>query len=101
MARTLGIFVSSDRHLDKIIEICKAAKKKDVDISIFFTHKGTLLTQSPLFKELQDLARMSICKVGFESHGLKPPIAGIGDRDYGSQIRHGEIIYECDRYIVF
>ena len=101
MAGTLGIFVSSDKHLDKIIGICKAARKKDVDVSIFFTHRGTLLTQSPRFKELQGLASMSICKVGFEGHGLKPPVTGLGDRDYGSQIRHGEIIYECDRYIVF
>lgn len=101
MARTLGIFVSSDKHLDKIIEICKAAKNKNVDVSIFFTHRGTLLTQSPRFKKLKGLANMSICKVGFEGYELKPPVVGIGDRDYGSQIRHGEIIYECDRYIVF
>lgn len=101
MAKTLGIFVSSDKHLNKIIEICKAAKNQNVDVSIFFTHRGTLLTQSPLFEELQGLANMSICKVGFEGHGLRPPIPGIGDKDYGTQIRHGELIYDCDRYIVF
>ena len=101
MAKTLGIFVSSDKHLDKIVEICKAAKNKEIDVNIFFTHLGTLLTQDPRFKELRGLANMAICKVGFESHGLKPPVPGIEEKDYATQARHGEIIDECDRYLVF
>jgi len=36
MSKSLGIFVSSDQHFDKIIKLCKAAKKKDVDVTIFF-----------------------------------------------------------------
>jgi predicted peroxiredoxin len=101
MAKILGIFVSSEKHLDKIIEICKVAKNKEVDVKIFFTHLGTLLTQDPRFKKLKGLANMDICKVGFESHGLKPPVEGIGDMDYGTQARHSELIDECDRYLVF
>ncbi|MBN1831158.1 MAG: hypothetical protein JW896_03520 [Deltaproteobacteria bacterium] len=101
MAKTLGIFISSDKHLDKIIEICKAAKNKETDVNIFFTHLGTLLTQDPRFKELKDLANMAICNVGFESHGLKQPVEGIRDKDYGTQGRHAELIDECDRYLVF
>ncbi|HDM10671.1 MAG: peroxiredoxin [Deltaproteobacteria bacterium] len=99
MAKKLGIFVSSDQHLDKIINICKAAKKKDIEVSIFFTHVGTLLTQDPRFKELDGLAQMSLCNVGFESHGLKPPVPGIDEKDYATQARHGVLIEECDRYL--
>ena len=101
MARSLGVFVSSDKHLDKVIELCKAAGKKDVDVTVFFTHKGTLLTQDPRFAELEGLAKMSLCNVGFESHGLKPPVVGIGEKDYATQARNGELIEECDRYVVF
>jgi len=101
MGKSLGIFVSSDRHLDKIIALCKAAKRKDVEVSIFFTHLGTLLTQDPRFSELQGLAKMSLCNVGFESHGLKKPVPGLTDKDYATQARHGEMIEECDRYVVF
>ena len=36
MAKSLGVFVSSDQHLDKIIKLCKAAKDKDIDVTIFF-----------------------------------------------------------------
>jgi hypothetical protein len=101
MARSLGVFASSDKHLDKIIKLCKAAGKKDVEVTIFFTHKATLLTQDPRFAELEGLAKMSLCNVGFESHRLKPPVIGIGEKDYATQARNGEMIEDCDRYVVF
>lgn len=102
MARSLGIFVSSNRHLDKIINLCRAAKEKsDVEVTIFFSHLGTLLTQDPRFAELDGIARMSLCNVGFESNGLTAPVPGIADKDYGTQARNGELIEDCDRYIVF
>ena len=102
MARSLGVFVSSNEHLDKIIKLCRAAKKKgDVEVTIFFSHLGTLLTQDPRFGELEGLAKMSLCNVGFESHNLKPPVVGIGEKDYATQARNGELIEECDRYVTF
>ena len=101
MARHLGVFVSADQHLDKLIRLCEAAKKKDVEVTIFFSHRGTLLTQDPRFPRLEGLAKMSLCNVGFESHGLKPPVTGIGEKDYASQARNGDLIDECDRYVVF
>ncbi|MCP4665626.1 MAG: peroxiredoxin [Deltaproteobacteria bacterium] len=101
MARNLGVFVSSVSHLEKVIALCKAARKKKVDVTIFFTHLGTLLTRDPRFGELEGLAKMSICNVSFESHGLEPPVVGIGEKDYATQARHGEMIDECDRYVAF
>ena len=102
MARKLGVFVSSNEHLDKIIKLCQAAKKKgDVEVTIFFSHIGTTLTQDPRFGELEGLAKMSLCNVGFESHNLKPPVAGIGEKDYATQARNGELVEECDRYVTF
>jgi len=102
MARKLGVFVSSDKHLDKIIKLCEAAQKKeDVEVTIFFSHLGTLLTQDPRFGELEGKAKLSLCNVGFESHGLRPPVVGIGEKDYATQARNGEMIEECDRYVTF
>lgn len=101
MAKSLGLFVSSDKHLDKVISLCRAAKQKDIEVSIFFSHKGTLLTQDPRFKELQGLAKMALCNVGFESNNLKRPVVGIEEKDYATQARHGELIEECERYLVF
>ncbi len=102
MARKLGVFVSSDKHLDKIIKLCEAAQKKgDVEVTIFFSHLGTLLTQDARFGELGGKAKMSLCNVGFESHGLKPPVVGIGEKDYATQARNGAMIEDCDRYLAF
>jgi predicted peroxiredoxin len=101
VAKSLGIFVSSDQHLDKIIKLCKAAKDKDVDVTIFFSHLGTLLTQKKKFHELKGLARMALCKVAFERQGLHPPVPGIGEKEFATQARHAEVIEECDRYVVF
>lgn len=101
MAKSLGIFVSSDRHLDAVIALCRAARKKGVETRIFFTHLGTLLTQDPRFQELKGLAHLSLCKVGFDRHGLKRPVSGVEDKDYATQARNGELIEDCDRYLVF
>jgi hypothetical protein len=101
MAKKLGIFVSSDKHLDKIKKLCEAAKKKDVEVTVFFTHLGCLLTQDPAFGELEGLGHLSLCNVGFESHDLKPPVPGIGEKDYATQARHGEMLEECDRFVYF
>ncbi len=100
MEKTLGIFVSSNHHLEKIIELCNAAKKKDIEVSLFFTHKGLLLTQDPRFSDLKG-KKMTACKVGFEALGLKPPVPGIENKDYTTQAMHAEMINSCERYVVF
>ncbi|MCP4681575.1 MAG: peroxiredoxin [Desulfobacterales bacterium] len=101
MAGSLGILVTSDDHLDKVIELCKAAKRKEVEVLIFFTHLGTLLTQDPRFAELQGLGKLAVCNVGFESHGLEKPVPGVDEKDFATQARHAELIDDCDRYVVF
>jgi hypothetical protein len=99
--RKLGILVSSDRHLNKIIKLCEAADEKEVEVMIFFTHRGTLLTRDPRFSELKGKARISLCRVAFESQGLKSPIKMVDERDFGTQTKNVEMIEECDRYLVF
>ena len=99
-AKSLGVFVSSNNHLDKIIKLCKAAKNNGIEVTLFFSHLGTLLTHDPRFAELEGL-KMSVCKVGFESYGLKPPVPGISEKDFTTQAMHAELIDACDRYLVF
>jgi len=102
MAKRLGIFVSSDQHLNKVIKLCEEARDKgDVDVTIFFSHLGTKLTKDPRFGELEGMATMSLCNVGFESHNLKPPVQGIAESDFATQARNGELIEDEDRYLVF
>jgi len=102
MSRSLGIFVCSREYLDHVIGIVRAAEEQGIEVQVFFTHTGVLLTQDPGFRELaQTRAQLSLCNVGYESHGLKgKPAPGIPDTGYATQARNGGMIEECDRYIV-
>jgi hypothetical protein len=37
MGKKLGLYVSSNEHMEKILELCQAAKRKDVEVTIFLT----------------------------------------------------------------
>jgi hypothetical protein len=99
MAKKLGIFVSTEGHLDKLLGILEACRDKGIEAKVFLTHRGVLLTQDPRFEELTRLGHIALCNVGFESHGLKRPVKGMDEKDYATQARHAEILEECDRYI--
>ncbi len=101
MAEKLGIFVSSNKNLRHLIETTKAAERAGKEVIIFFSHKGVFLTQEPEFKELVGHARYSLCNVGWEANGLKgKTVPGMDDKGFGTQARHGEIIEDCDKYLV-
>jgi len=101
MDKILGVYVSSDRNLNQLIQLCKSAKKKDVKVKLFFTHLGTRLCTDPRLNELEGLAEIALCKVGFEDNRLDPSDSTVDDKGYASQSWHAEMIYDCDRYITF
>ena len=101
MAEKLGVLVSSDRHLDYVINLTDAAHAKGKEIEIFFTGKGVLLTQSPEFSKLVGKAKMSLCDVSFRALGLEGDIPGFGFKDFATQAKNAEIIKNSDRYVVF
>jgi hypothetical protein len=99
---SLAILVRSNKYLDQLIEFVNAAKSEGVEMKIFFTHKGVLLTQEPRFTELTGLADLSLCNVGYESNNLKgKPAPGVPDNGFATQARNGMMIEDCDRYVVF
>jgi hypothetical protein len=101
MSKSLGIYVTSNGHMEKLIKLCRAAKKKDVEVTLFFTHIGILLCKDPRFEELAGLAKVALCNVGFEAQKLERPVAGLDEKAYSSQSFHAEMIRECDQYLSF
>lgn len=101
---TLGIFVPTNKHIDHLIGIARAAKKAGKALNIFFTHDGVLMTQDPKFQELADIAsgELSLCNHSWEEFGFseKPIPHGMTEDDLGSQSRHVALIEKCDRYLV-
>jgi predicted peroxiredoxin len=108
MAEKLGILVSSDKHLDYIINLTDAAHDKThaahdkgKEVEIFFTGQGVLLTQSEDFSKLVGKAKMSLCDQSFRALGLEGDVPGFGFKDFATQAKNAEIIKTSDRYLVF
>ncbi|WP_054030249.1 DsrE family protein [Desulfatitalea tepidiphila] len=104
MADHLGILVSSDRHLDYVVHMTRAAHAKGKQISLFFTGRGVLLTLAPQFGELVAKARLAVCDISFREYGLPDRMAeipGVERVEFTTQARHAQILSESDRYLVF
>lgn len=100
----LGIFVPTNKHIDHLIGITRAAKKAGKAVAIFFTHNGILMTQDSRYQELAEIGpeEIALCNVRWEELGLKdkPVPAGMGHEDFATQFRHCAMIQACDRYLV-
>ena len=101
MADTLGILATSDKHLEYILSLTKAAHQKGKEVKIFFTGNAVRLTQVPEYAQLVDKACLSICETSFRSRGLKGKVMGVDFKDFTTQVRNAELMVNCDRYVVF
>ena len=101
MAEKLGILVSSDKHMDYIVNLTDAAFKKKKAVEIFFTGQGVLLTQTSEFQKLVGKAKMSLCDNSFRALGLEGDVPGLGFKDFATQSKNAELIKNSDRYVVF
>jgi hypothetical protein len=101
MAQKLGILVSSDKHLDYVINLTHAAHDKGKNVEIFFTGQGVRLTQSPEFQKLVGKAKISLCDNSYRALGFEGDVPGLGFKDFATQAKNAEIIKTSDRYVVF
>jgi hypothetical protein len=103
MADTLGILVSSDKHLDHVVELVSAAHAKGKQTQVFFTGSAVHLTIEPRFAELAGKAKIWICDVSFRSnglHGREDDVPGVDFKSFATQGRNAEMLAESDRYVV-
>ena len=101
MEQQLGILVRSDQYFSQLLALCRAAKSRNINTRVFFTHKGARLIQVPQFQKLKKLATMAVCKVSLQRHGIdtaSPDLHGVA---LATQAWHAELIRESHRYIVF
>ena len=101
MEQKLGILVRSDQHFSQLLALCRAAKSRNIETRIFFTHRGARLIQVPQFQELKKLATMAVCKVSLQSYGVDTESSHLHGVDLATQAWHAELIRECHRYVVF
>ena len=101
---TLGILVSSDKHLKHVVNLTRAAHARGKQVSIFFTGSGVTLTLQPEFRELVGLADLSVCDVSFRAfglHGREDEVPGVGFNDFATQAKNAELVQTMERYLVF
>ncbi len=100
MTGTLGILVTSDKHLDYVISLTETAFNKGKDIRIFFTGRAVKLIESGDFKKLKGKANIAVCDFSCRSLGLNG-LPEIEPAIFETQAKHAEIFKNCDRYVVF
>lgn len=97
----LGILVNTDKHLDALRGITKAALSKGHEVIIFAMDEGTKLLENSLCTELCNSERvtMSFCDYSAESLGVKTK--KIPDKIVrGSQYNNAIMNHSSDKMIV-
>ncbi len=96
----LGIMVANRDSLEHLLALVAAAARKGVEVEIFLTGEGVLLTQDPRFAELAGRARLALCEVSFRALGLEGEVPGMGFKDFATQARHAEMLEKYPHYVM-
>ncbi|MGD9307702.1 MAG: hypothetical protein PVG51_01115 [Desulfosarcina sp.] len=100
----LAILVSTDKHLDYLVNLTSAAFEKDKRVCLFFTGRGVLLTVQPEFKKLVGKAALRICDFSFRANGLdgrEHEVPGVTKANFATQAENAEILAGAHRHLVF
>ena len=97
----LGIHVNSDKHLEHVIGLTKAAVSKGHEVVIFTMSDGEKLLEKPSFTDLCNMqgVSMSYCDHNATHMGINK--AGVPQKiTCGSQFNNATMVHEVDRVIV-
>lgn len=97
----LGILVNTDKHLNDIIGITKAAVSKGHEVTIFNMDDGTKLVADPSFSELCKTQGVTLSFCDHSAKGLNVATDGIPDDVVcGSQFDNANMNHESDKIII-
>jgi len=97
----LGILVTSDKHLNQVIGLVRAAVKKGLQVAVFCMDKGTLLINQQSFKDLCMLEGLDISLCRHSAEKMKIDMQKISkDIVCGSQFNNAMMQHESDKVIV-
>jgi len=97
----LGILVNTDRHLDHITGITRAAVTKGHEVIIFTMDDGTKLLNNPDFCDLSTLqgVHMSFCRLSARRLEVATETLS-GEIADGSQYNNAGMVHNADKLIV-
>jgi predicted peroxiredoxin len=97
----LGILINTDRHLEHVIGLTRAAVAQGHEVSIFAMDCGTRLLGDPRCAALCGLpaVSMAVCEHSAARHGMQAaPLAKEITR--GSQLQNAMMTHAADRVVV-
>ncbi len=97
----LGIFVNTNRHLNHVVGIVKAALAKGHEVVMFNMDDGTKLLGTPEFAELCRTKGVSMSFCDHSAKGLNVTTEGLPSEIVcGSQYNNAVMNHDADRLIV-
>lgn len=97
----LGIFINTDRHLEHILGLTKAALAKGHEVIMFNMDDGTKLLGTPEMKELCKTKGVSMSFCDHSAKGLGVATEGIPEEIVcGSQYNNAVMNHDADRLII-
>ena len=97
----LGILVRSDKHLEYLVGLTRAAVAKGHEVTVFATDSGVRLLGSPACADLCQLrgVAMSVCEHSAKTHHV--PAEGLPKEIVrGSQYDNAVMVQWADRVVV-
>jgi predicted peroxiredoxin len=103
MADSLGIIVATDKYLDHLVGLTKAARDAGKEVRIFFTAVGVRLAPTAEAQELVNAgAEVTLCEKTYTELGVdKEHGMEINGMSFGSQDDNAENLSLVDRCVVF
>jgi len=97
----LGILINTDRHLEDILGITKAAITCNHETNIFIMDEGTRLLENELFTALAKLPAVSItlCEHSAKSYGIDTDNFS-KDINCASQFNNAMMNHNADKVII-
>jgi predicted peroxiredoxin len=97
----LGIHVNSDKHLEDVVGITRAATSKGHEVVIFVMVEGERLLENSSFTELCKVpgVQMSYCDHNAAGMGINKE-AIPGEIACGSQYNNAVMVHDADRLLV-
>ncbi len=92
----LGILVNTDKYLEDVVGVAKAAKAAGHDVTIFMMDDGTLLAQD-LRDRVAGEAQLSYCEHSASARNVED----VEGATSGSQYQNAVMMHEADKVVVF
>ena len=97
----LGILVNTDKHLEDITGLTKAALSKGHEVILFAMDDGTKLLEQPSYIELHSLQGVAMSFCDHSAKGLGVKTEGVPEEIVcGSQYNNAAMNHDADKMIV-